>query len=255
MELSETWGWIKKHPYTSAGCVFIGGAILVYLYYSSGSAPAQAAATDPNAAYLAQEQIQTQYSAQLQQQATAAQVANAQVAGQVQVAQLGATVQGQSIAASQTLGLAGIAAQQTVDLANIGAQTSIAAITTAGQAHQTDDMMAFLMDQVNQQFGFLNNQASLQAGVLTAQLLSNSEFNQLEGQFGGLANYTTNAVGSLSTGLGNLSNYTTAAVGNLEGAVSGNADVLNHLGSVLASTFPWNGTNGGLFTSDQAAHV
>lgn len=157
--MSGLWAKIKAHPNVTALVVFGVGAVLIYLYYSTGSA---AAATDPNAAAdqaaVQSEAVQAQYSATLQAQQTQAQSIATQVNGQISIAQITAAAQNdaiaqagsiasQSIAASETLGLAGIAAGQAINLGSIGAIENLASLQ-ATEAEQANTNL----------YGYLNNQ-------------------------------------------------------------------------------------------------
>jgi hypothetical protein len=130
--IKEVWADIKAHPYVTAGIVFIGGAIIIYAYYSGGSTTPAASGANPYAAEqqaaLSQEAIQAQAAAQNNAINSQAQSVANQVNGAVSIAGI----------ASQT-SLAAIGAGQTVDLAAIGAQTALGLGTiAAGTAADTN---------------------------------------------------------------------------------------------------------------------
>lgn len=140
--------WVEKHPYVTAGAVFIVGAILIYLYYSGGQSSGQS--TQDQGAASDQSLLQ----AQLQSEAIQAQAAAAQSAQQSQLAASTAAINGQvtvqttqandalqaaldadktqATLASITAGTnqAGIAAQKDVSLAGINAQDVLAALNS-----------------------------------------------------------------------------------------------------------------------------
>jgi hypothetical protein len=160
--IHETVAWVKQHPYATAGVVFIGGAILVYLYFSGGSGPAATSSSGTAQssylqAQLVSEATQAQYGAQLgalqaQEQTAAVQVQGAVAvdasrnAASVQIAALNDAVLNQrttgavSIAglqagtvnlqttASRDVLLAQIAGNVTMNAADTGAAVSIAGI-------------------------------------------------------------------------------------------------------------------------------
>jgi hypothetical protein len=160
--IHETVAWVKQHPYATAGVVFIGGAILVYLYFSGGSGPAAASSSGTAQssylqAQLVSEATQAQYGAQLgalqaQEQTAAVQVQGAVAvdasrnAASVQIAALNDAVLNQrttgavSIAglqagtvnlqttASRDVLLAQIAGNVTMNAADTGAAVNIAGI-------------------------------------------------------------------------------------------------------------------------------
>jgi hypothetical protein len=168
----ETVAWIKGHPYATAGAVFIGGAILVYLYYSGGTGtsatPANTTQSDYLKAQLVSEATQAQYGAQLgalqaQEQGVATQVQgavaidanrnaasvtiaglndavlNQRTAGAVSIAGLQSSSINQQTSASLAATLAQIGATKTVDLAQIAGAVDInqqntgAAVDIAGK--------------------------------------------------------------------------------------------------------------------------
>ncbi len=78
--------WVKQHPYATAGAVFAGGAVLIYMYYSGGStaaAPAGAASTagTGTGAYAAYLQDQLAAAGQANQLALQSQALNNQASG------------------------------------------------------------------------------------------------------------------------------------------------------------------------------
>jgi hypothetical protein len=90
--LGKGWQWVKKHPVGSSVALFVGGAVILYLYYSGRStAPAQSAAqpVDDTSSYLAaqlqSEQLQAQQASQLAQVQAAANAQASQVNGAVAV--------------------------------------------------------------------------------------------------------------------------------------------------------------------------
>jgi len=226
------WGhWIKEHPYATAGVVFIGGAILIYLYYAdSGQQTAQSggATTDYLTAQLQSEAIQAQLSAQLSSQQMQEQSVATQVGGQVQIAQLAAGVQNQQTAAGQAVDLANISAGKDVSLANIGAQQAVDLAQIKGQ-----------VDMSGQLYGYLNNQATLQYATnanwiqaFSSAFLSNEQYNALEGQLGTTNQAvaaTNQAVAGLGTTIGGLS----SSVGTLQSAQGTQANALNQLSGFL----------------------
>lgn len=204
--LAESWGWIKRHPYATAGAVFVGGAILVYLYYGGSAAPAAAPQVDPTAAYLQSEATQAQYGAQVAGQQAALQASANQVNGQVQIANIAGGIQQQSIAVAGTVALAGIGAQRDVQLAGIAGQEDIAQINANAATAQTSALVGFLTNETNQQYGYLNNMLAVQA----QSLLSNSQFAQLSTLIAANQTATGNinvAIANLDTQVGNAAQY------------------------------------------------
>ncbi len=141
-------GWIEKHPYETAGAVFVGGAILVYMYYSSGTAAAPAstgansaaaAAAAQQSAYAQEMQTQLAYEAQAGQQNSqltalqdnlaaqtasingAVSVASLNNAANVSIAGLNAQTLQDSINGAVSVQTAGIVSNTTLGLASIGA--------------------------------------------------------------------------------------------------------------------------------------
>jgi hypothetical protein len=147
-KFGESVAWVRAHPYTSAGVVFIGGAVLVYIYYSSGSKAAAAADTtqsDYLKAQLTSEATQAQYGAQLQALHSQEQTAAAQVQGAVAI-DANRNAAAVSIATLQsTTGIAQLRTVESIDLAQIGAAL------TRDTTH--DSLL----------YGFMNNAATLQA--------------------------------------------------------------------------------------------
>lgn len=155
---ADSWKWIKSHPYIVAAIVFVGGAVLIYIYYSgSGTAAAATSATDPNADLLNQEAIQAQYSAALSSQQTELQAASIAAGTTTAAIAAGQSIASQSISAVSTLGLAQIGAQSTVDLASIGAGESVALGSIAASVDNSALMYGYLNNAVDQQYGFLDN--------------------------------------------------------------------------------------------------
>jgi hypothetical protein len=158
----ETAALVKRHPYATAGAVFVGGAVLVYVYYSSGSATpapaADAAQLDFIKAQLISESTQAQYGAQLgalqsQEKNVATQVQGAVAidsnrnAAQVSIATLLASVQKQQLDTAKVVDLSQIAATQALGLAQ----------TSAGVTH--DQLL----------YGFMNTQSHDAAQTATNQ--------------------------------------------------------------------------------------
>lgn len=104
--------WVEAHPFMTAGAVFIGGAVLIYLYYSGGSS-ASSGETGQDADYQAGlaaqvqlAQLEAQYGAQTTAANDALQSQADQVNGAVQVAQYQEQETNQQTAASEKLGIA-----------------------------------------------------------------------------------------------------------------------------------------------------
>jgi hypothetical protein len=125
--------WVKHHPYLTAGAVFVGGAILVYLYYSGGTPAASAGgggqSIDYLSAQLQSEVIQAQLGAKLgtiqaQEQAVAVQVQGAVAIDssrnqtQLGIAGLQADVLLARNTSAQILDLAHTESARTLDLAH-----------------------------------------------------------------------------------------------------------------------------------------
>ncbi len=177
--------WVRHHPYATAGAVFIGGAILIYLYYSGGSAQAAPAAGSPQSDYLMaqlqSEATQAQYGAQLGAIAAQEQTAAVQVQGAVAIdksrneTQLGiAGLQAgvllsrtdaeraealATTAAGLSLGLSQTEAARTLGLSQTEAARTIGlAQQSTAQAH--DSLL----------YGFMNGQTAAQLQAITAGL-------------------------------------------------------------------------------------
>lgn len=200
-------GWIKEHPYATAGAVFVGGAVVIYLYYSSGSTPApQASSSVAGAGYAGTGGYGSMLSAELQAEAAnnAQQVSltalqdqlqaqNNSVNGAVSIAsiQSGAALAADSITAGvdmasigawQSVQSQGIAAGVTTTLANInsGTQLGLASIgaanfSTAVSGAEYAANVYQNMNTTDQLFNYLGNQASVQA--------------QQNSELAGIANY------------------------------------------------------------------
>lgn len=149
--------WVKKHPYATGATVFIGGAVLIYMYYSGGTpaaAPAQASTAGAGsgaAAYsaylqsqLAAEQqanqnavqtqaLQDQYSLGVSSLATAASINANTNATDVNLAKINAQTLQDSIASA--VSIAGL--QTNVDLASIGAASGVSVANINAQSYNT----------------------------------------------------------------------------------------------------------------------
>jgi hypothetical protein len=169
--------WVEKHPFVTAGAVFVIGAVLIYLYYSGGSSAAQPAQqTSPLDAelqlQLQQQALAAQYGAQSGAQQTAAQISAQQGADQLSAVQSNNATQLGIAQLGATVSQAGITAQQQVQDAGIAAQTILGT-----QANATQDFLAAqnTTQSWNAEFAglyntYLNN--SSPTATATAQLIS-----------------------------------------------------------------------------------
>ncbi len=166
--------WVRHHPYATAGAVFIGGAILIYLYYSGGSAQAAPAAGSPQSDYLMaqlqSEATQAQYGAQLGAIAAQEQTAAVQVQGAVAIDKSRNETQ---------LGIAGL--QAGVLLSRTDAERAEALATTAAglslglsqtEAARTIGLAQQSTAQAHDSllYGFMNGQTAAQLQAITAGL-------------------------------------------------------------------------------------
>lgn len=215
--------WVEKHPYATAGGVFVLGAIVIYIYYSGGSttpAPQQAAGSDTSLlqAELASNAQNAQLSAattQAQLQASTAgqaingqvQLGSIQVQGSVDIAGLESTTQSQEIAANESVSLAQILASENVQEAglNVSYQTQLA--NDQASEATTNALVGYLNNSINDQYSYLNNQVNsaetvdlAQLGLEAETLLSNTEYTQIENQVGTIENQVVNT-GSASAGV------------------------------------------------------
>jgi hypothetical protein len=223
------WGsWIEQHPYATAGIVFVSGAILIYLYYSGGSAPQQASGDATSAQYLQaqlqSEDIQAQLSANLGAQQAQEQSVATQVNGQVSIAQLQAGVANQQTAATQAVDLSQIAASKAVNLSQISAAQAVNLAQISAQTTQSGQLYGYLNNQAELQYA--NNQNWISA--FASAFLSNQQYNALEGQLGTQGSQLTNLSGALS-GL-------SGTVSGLSGTVANQTAQLNSATSALNQT-------------------
>ncbi len=190
--------WIKQHPYETAGAVFVGGAVLIYMYYShSAAAPAAAPSVSvagAGAGYgaylqsmLAQEQAANQAAAQSQmlQDQLAAQTASINGAVSVasmkyntdlQLASIGATTTQDSIAA-----LAGIQKQQI----SSNLITNLQSITAQNYANSLD-YTKFVDQNYTTAWMTANNNQTQLAEFNTQAGITNALINKLVPAGGGV---------------------------------------------------------------------
>jgi hypothetical protein len=186
-ELRNTVAWIKHHPYLASGAVFVGGAVLIYLYYSSGkSAPAATQSSGGTDTSYLQAQLQAEAASQQagiasteqQNQLTAATTQlNDQLslgtntnATNLSIAQLQAQTDQLSISTLGSVSLAGILAQTQQDSINVAGQVSLAGITTAATTAQDSLNVAGQVSLAN--ITANENDTVAQLNAQTAQLYS-----------------------------------------------------------------------------------
>lgn len=142
-ELGKIGALVEKHPYITAGGVFVVGAIVIYLYYSGGSSSTTTTSgADPNYAAGLAAQVQL---AQISAQSGAAE---AQVSGAQSIAQTQANAQVTEAQLAAQTSQAGITAQTQVQTAGIQAQTTLAGISADVTKTQLYDQTQYLNAQL-----------------------------------------------------------------------------------------------------------
>jgi hypothetical protein len=181
-ELHKGLGWVKKHPYATAGAVFVGGAILIYLYYDSGSSgaaqPQQATGTDDTAALLNSElqaeaasnannasltALQDQLAAQQDSIAGNISLASIQGSTDLQLASINAQTLTDSINAAAGVATITGAQNLSLGLASIGALDFQTATESADFDTSSYLNAVTNQNQTNQLFNYLNTAGNEQA--------------------------------------------------------------------------------------------
>ena len=194
--LGKVVDWVKKHPYVTAGAVFVGGAILIYLYYDSGSssgAAQPAASGDNTAADLLNSELQAE---------AASNANNASLTAlQDQLAAQQDSISGQ-------ISLASIQGNTDLQLASLNAQTLTDSINTAGSVATitgAQNLSAALAS-----IGAVDFSTAAQAGEFDVSSYETAADNQLETN--DLFNYLNGAANN-QTQLAEQSNNIIAQLG------------------------------------------
>lgn len=162
--IANLWGNIKKHPYIASGVVFLGGAFLIYLYYSGSSSSSSSSTAGSGNAYssylaaqLQSEQLNGQLAAQTAQITAAANAQTQQVNGAVAVntANDQAQVDIATIQANATSQIAALQAQLGTTQSNNAATVQVAGINAQTQQVQIGSNTQIALGA--QQTGVINN--------------------------------------------------------------------------------------------------